>query len=71
MQAADLAAGGSLLQTLQRHNRLRPACMSVAVAQHDESAVLEDDAIADTTSVLEVSCAADGLFDIAAISVLT
>jgi hypothetical protein len=45
--------------------------MSVAIAQRDESAVLEDGAIADTTSVLEVSCAADGVFDKAAISVLT
>jgi hypothetical protein len=68
MQAAGLGAGGSLLQALQRRNRLRPACMSVALAERDESLVLEDDASADTTPVLEVRYLVKETFDAAAMS---
>jgi hypothetical protein len=55
------AAGGSLLQALQRQNRLRAACMSLSVAERDETVVLDDDTVADTTPVLEVRLAGSNL----------
>lgn len=61
VQAATALADGSLLQALQRQNRLRAACMRLAIAERDETVELEDDAAADMTPVLTVRLASAGV----------